>query len=63
MKTHLGGTYHITEGIAASYLEALQKDDHNLINSIIEEEISKSHPYSKQELLTKNVISFVIGIV
>src|SRR6266498_3217262 len=63
MKTHLGGIYHITEGIAASYLEALQKDDHNLINSIIEEEKSKSHPYSKQELLIKNVISFVINIV
>ncbi len=48
MKIHLGGTYHITEGIVANYLEALQKDDHNLINSIIEEEKSKSHPYFKQ---------------
>ncbi|CAI2201758.1 19042_t:CDS:1, partial [Funneliformis geosporum] len=63
MKTHLSGTYHITEGIAASYLEALQKGDHNLISSIIEEENSKSHPYSKQESLTKNVIGFVIGTV
>ena len=63
MKTHLGGTHHITEGIAASYLEVLQKDDYNLINSIIEEEKSKSHPYSKQESLTKNVISFVIGTI
>ncbi|PKY35540.1 hypothetical protein RhiirB3_456473, partial [Rhizophagus irregularis] len=26
-------------------------------------EKSKSHPYSKQELLTKNVIGFVIGTV
>jgi len=63
MKTHLGGTHHITESIVASYLKALQKDDHNLINSIIEEEISKSHPYSKQESLTKNVIGFVVGTV
>ena len=63
IKTHLEGTHHITEGIAASYLKALQKDYHNLINSIIEEEISKSHPYSKQESLTKNVIGFVIGTV
>ncbi|CAI2199579.1 10954_t:CDS:1, partial [Funneliformis geosporum] len=46
-----------------SYLEALQKGDHNLISSIIEEENSKSHPYSKQESLTKNVIGFVIGTV
>ncbi|CAB5103201.1 unnamed protein product [Rhizophagus irregularis] len=29
--------------------------DQNLISNIIEEEKSKSHPYSKQELLTKNV--------
>lgn len=63
MKTHLSGTHHITKGIAASYLEALQKGDQNLINNIIEEEISKSHPYSKQEPLTKNVIGFVIGTV
>ncbi|CAI2178818.1 13981_t:CDS:2 [Funneliformis geosporum] len=47
----------------ASYQEALQKDDHNLISSIIEEENSKSFPYSKQESLTKNVIGFVIGIM
>ncbi|CAG8753877.1 9156_t:CDS:2 [Rhizophagus irregularis] len=30
---------------------------------ITKEEKSKSHPYSKQELLTKNVIGFVIGTV
>ena len=47
MKIHLGGTHHITKGITVSYLKALQKDDHNLINSIIEEEKSKSHPYFK----------------
>ncbi|CAB4415522.1 unnamed protein product [Rhizophagus irregularis] len=56
MNTHLSG-------IAASYLKALQKGDQNLINSIIEEEKSKSksHPYSKQESLTKNVIGFIVG--
>ncbi|GBB86714.1 hypothetical protein RclHR1_01310010 [Rhizophagus clarus] len=63
MKTHLSGTHHITKGIAANYLEALQKGDQNLISNIIEEEKSKSHPYSKQESLTKNVIGFVIGTV
>src|SRR3954464_6384581 len=63
MKTHLSGVHHITKGIAASYLEALQKGDQQLINNIIEEEKSKSHPYSKQESLTKNVIEFVIGTV
>ncbi|CAB4476563.1 unnamed protein product [Rhizophagus irregularis] len=63
MKTHLSGTHHITKGIAMSYLKALQKGDQNLISNIIEEEKSKSHPYSKQELLTKNVIGFVIGTV
>ncbi|CAB5215823.1 unnamed protein product [Rhizophagus irregularis] len=63
MKTHLSGTHHITKGIAVSYLEALQKGDQNLISNIIEEEKSKSHPYSKQELLTKNVIGFVISTV
>ncbi|PKY30883.1 hypothetical protein RhiirB3_448191 [Rhizophagus irregularis] len=57
------GTHHITKGIAMSYLKALQKGDQNLISNIIEEEKSKSHPYSKQELLTKNVIGFVIGTV
>ena len=63
MKTHLSGTHHITKGNAASYLEALQKGDQNLISNIIEEEKSKSHPYSKQESLTKNVVGFVIGTV
>jgi len=63
MKTHLSGTHHITKGNAASYLEALQKGDQNLISNIIEEEKSKSHTYSKQESLTKNVIGFVIGTV
>ena len=63
MKTHLSGTHHITKGIAASYLEALQKGDQRLINSMIEEEKSRSHPYSNQEPLTKNVIGFVIGTV
>jgi hypothetical protein len=63
MKTHLSGTHHITKGIAANYLEALQKGDQRLINSMIEEEKSRSHPYSNQEPLTKNVIGFVIGTV
>ena len=63
MKIHLSGSHHITKGIAANYLEALQTGDQNLINSIIEEEKSKSYPYSKQESLTKNVIGFIIGTV
>jgi hypothetical protein len=63
MKTHLSGTHHITKGTAERYLEALQKGDQNLIGSIIEEEKFKSYPYSKQELLTKNVVEFVIGTV
>lgn len=63
MKTHLSGTHHITKGNAANYLEALQTGDQQLINDIIEEEVVKSHPYSKQELLTKNVIGFIIGTV
>ena len=44
-------------------MEALQKGDQRLINSMIEEEKSRSHPYSNQEPLTKNVIGFVIGTV
>ncbi|PKK57820.1 hypothetical protein RhiirC2_824783 [Rhizophagus irregularis] len=63
VKKCLNGTHHITKGIAVSYLEALQKGDQNLISNIIEEEKSKSHPYSKQELLTNNMIGFVIGTV
>ena len=63
MKTHLSGAHHITKGTAERYLEALQKGDQNLIGSIIEEEKSKSQPYSKQESLTKNVVGFVIGTV
>jgi hypothetical protein len=63
MKTHLSGSHHITKGIAANYLEALQKDDQTLINDIIEGEKSKSYPYSKQESLTKNVVGFIIGTV
>ena len=63
MKTHLSGIHHITKGNAASYLEALQTGDQQLINSIIEEEQIKAHPYTKQEELTKNVVGFVVGTV
>ena len=63
MKTHLLGIYHITKGNAASYLEALQIGDQQLIDNIVEEENAKTNPYSKQEALTKNVIGFVIGTV
>ncbi|GBC18219.2 hypothetical protein GLOIN_2v1768789 [Rhizophagus irregularis DAOM 181602=DAOM 197198] len=41
----------------------LKLQDLKQVGNIIEEEKSKSHPYSKQELLTKNVIGFVIGTV
>ena len=63
MKTHLSGIHHITKGIAASYLEALQKGDQQLIDNIIEEEISKLHTHPKQESLIKNMVGFIVGIV
>jgi hypothetical protein len=63
MKTHLSGIHHITKGNAISYLEALQKGDQQLINSIIEEEQARLHPHPKQESLTNNVIGFIIGTV
>jgi hypothetical protein len=65
MKTHLSSIHHITKGNAASYLEALQKGDQQLINNIIEEVVKShnSYPYFKQESLTKNVIAFIIGTV
>jgi hypothetical protein len=63
MKTHLSGMHYITKGNAASYLEVLQAGDQQLVDSIIEEEHVKTHPYTKQEALTNNVIGFVIGTV
>ena len=63
MKTHLSGTHQITKNIAASYLEALQIGDQQLINSIVEKEQAKSRLYFKQESLTKNVVRFVISTV
>lgn len=63
MNTHLSGMHYITKGNAASYLEALQTGNQQLVDSIIEEEHAKTHPYTKQETLTNNVIGFVIGTV
>ncbi|CAI2177688.1 12649_t:CDS:2 [Funneliformis geosporum] len=59
IKIHLSDTHHITESIAASYLEVLQKGDHNLISNIIKEENSNAtFEYCKDKDFIKMINGF-----
>src|SRR3954452_12536764 len=56
MKTYLLGTHQINKAIAMKYQEEELKD-------LMQSDDIKPHDFAKQESLTKNVMSFIIGTV